>query len=97
MDSGISADVAEAEEAPPESIQEKYDSLTEAKPQGSLSMNAAETPMEAASAPAPESRAAAEWKLYAGLDHTFADCSESTNHEARTATLRQFIEKRRVS
>lgn len=33
-----------------------------------------------------------EWKLYAGLDHTFADCSESTNHEARTATLRQFIE-----
>ena len=68
MDSGISADVAEAEEAPPESIQEKYDSLTEAKPQGSLSMNAAETPMEAASAPAPESRAAAEWKLYAGED-----------------------------
>lgn len=33
-----------------------------------------------------------EWKLYAELDHTFAECSETTNLEARTALLRQFIE-----
>lgn len=33
-----------------------------------------------------------EWKLYAELDATFAECSESTNLEARTALLRQFIE-----
>jgi len=33
-----------------------------------------------------------EWKLYAELDPTFAECSESTNLEARTALLRQFIE-----
>lgn len=33
-----------------------------------------------------------EWKLYAQLDHTFAECSESTNLEARTALIRQFIE-----
>ena len=33
-----------------------------------------------------------EWKLYAQLDPTFAECSESTNLEARTALLRQFIE-----
>ena len=33
-----------------------------------------------------------EWKLYAQLDPTFAECSESTNLEARMALLRQFIE-----
>ena len=33
-----------------------------------------------------------EWKLYAELDQTFAECSESTNLDARTALLRQFIE-----
>ena len=33
-----------------------------------------------------------EWKLYAQLDPTFAECSDSTNLEARTALLRQFIE-----
>ncbi|MBR0543885.1 MAG: hypothetical protein IIW98_05455, partial [Bacteroidaceae bacterium] len=33
-----------------------------------------------------------EWKLYAQLDHTFAECSESTNIDARTALIRQFIE-----
>lgn len=33
-----------------------------------------------------------EWKLYAELDPTFAECSESTNLEARTTLLRQFIE-----
>ena len=33
-----------------------------------------------------------EWKLYAELDSTFAECSESTNLAARTALLRQFIE-----
>ena len=33
-----------------------------------------------------------EWKLYAELDPTFAECSESTNLDARTAMLRQFIE-----
>ena len=33
-----------------------------------------------------------EWKLYAELDSTFVECSESTNLEARTALLRQFIE-----
>lgn len=33
-----------------------------------------------------------EWKIYAPLDPTFADCSESTNREARTAMLRQIIE-----
>lgn len=33
-----------------------------------------------------------EWKLYAELDSTFAECSESTNLEARTVTLRQLIE-----
>ena len=33
-----------------------------------------------------------EWKLYAELDPTFIECSESTNLEARTALLRQFIE-----
>lgn len=33
-----------------------------------------------------------EWKLYAELDPTFVECSESTNLEARTALLRQFIE-----
>lgn len=33
-----------------------------------------------------------EWKLYAELDPTFAECSESTNLEARTALIRQFIE-----
>ena len=33
-----------------------------------------------------------EWKLYAQLDPTFAECSESTNLDARTALLRQFIE-----
>ena len=33
-----------------------------------------------------------EWKLYAQLDPTFSECSESTNLDARTATLRQFIE-----
>ena len=33
-----------------------------------------------------------EWKLYAELDPTFAECSESTNLDARTALLRQFIE-----
>ena len=34
-----------------------------------------------------------EWKLYAELDPSFAECSESTNLDARTALLRQFIEK----
>ena len=33
-----------------------------------------------------------EWKLYAQLDPTFIECSDSTNLEARTALLRQFIE-----
>lgn len=33
-----------------------------------------------------------EWKLYAELDPTFAECSETTNLDARTALLRQFIE-----
>ncbi len=33
-----------------------------------------------------------EWKLYAELDPTFAKCSDSTNLEARTTQLRQFIE-----
>ena len=33
-----------------------------------------------------------EWKLYADLDPTFAECSENTNLDARTALLRQFIE-----
>lgn len=33
-----------------------------------------------------------EWMLYAQLDPTFGECSESTNLEARTAMLRQFIE-----
>ena len=33
-----------------------------------------------------------EWMLYAQLDPTFSECSESTNLEARTAMLRQFIE-----
>lgn len=33
-----------------------------------------------------------EWKLYAELAPTFAECSESTNLDARTAMLRQFIE-----
>ena len=33
-----------------------------------------------------------EWKLYAQLDPTFAECSESTNLAARTSMLRQFIE-----
>ena len=33
-----------------------------------------------------------EWKLYAELDPTFAECSESTNLDARAAMLRQFIE-----
>ena len=33
-----------------------------------------------------------EWKLYAQLDPTFVECSESTNLDARTALLRQFIE-----
>ena len=33
-----------------------------------------------------------EWKLYSELDSTFDECSESTNADARTATLRQFIE-----
>ncbi len=33
-----------------------------------------------------------EWKIYADLDPTFIECSESTNLDARTALLRQFIE-----
>ncbi len=33
-----------------------------------------------------------EWKLYAQLDPTFVECSESTNLDARTALIRQFIE-----
>ena len=33
-----------------------------------------------------------EWKLYAELDPTFVECSESTNLEARQTLLRQFIE-----
>ncbi|MBP5393937.1 MAG: hypothetical protein J6Y59_08995 [Bacteroidaceae bacterium] len=33
-----------------------------------------------------------EWKIYANLDPTFVECSESTNLDARTALLRQFIE-----
>ncbi len=33
-----------------------------------------------------------EWKLYAQLDSTFAECSESTNLNARTSLLLQFIE-----
>ncbi len=33
-----------------------------------------------------------EWKLYSSLDPTFAECSESTNLDARTALIRQFIE-----
>ena len=33
-----------------------------------------------------------EWKLFAQLDPTFGECSESTNLEARTSMLRQFIE-----
>lgn len=33
-----------------------------------------------------------EWALYAELDSMFAECSETTNLDARTALLRQFIE-----
>ncbi len=33
-----------------------------------------------------------EWKLYSQLDPTFVECSESTNLDARTALIRQFIE-----
>lgn len=33
-----------------------------------------------------------EWQLYAKLDQSFAECSESTNLEARQAMLRQLIE-----
>lgn len=33
-----------------------------------------------------------EWALYAQLDPTFVKCSESTNLDARTVLLRQFIE-----
>ena len=33
-----------------------------------------------------------EWQLYAQLDQSFAECSESTNLEARQAMLRQLIE-----
>jgi DNA repair exonuclease SbcCD ATPase subunit len=33
-----------------------------------------------------------EWKLYAQLDSTFAECSESTDLNARTSLLLQFIE-----
>ena len=33
-----------------------------------------------------------EWELYAELDPTFAECSESTNLDARTTLLCQFIE-----
>ena len=33
-----------------------------------------------------------EWKLYSELDPTFAECSESTNLDARAALIRQFIE-----
>lgn len=33
-----------------------------------------------------------EWKLYATLDPTFTECSDSTNLDARTILLQQFIE-----
>lgn len=38
----------------------------------------------------------AEWQHYAHLDRSLADCSSSTNREARTATMRQLIEKTSV-
>lgn len=33
-----------------------------------------------------------EWNIFSSLDRTFAECSPSTNLEARTAMLRQLIE-----
>ena len=33
-----------------------------------------------------------EWSVFSSLDRTFAECSPSTNPEARTAMLRQLIE-----
>lgn len=33
-----------------------------------------------------------EWGMYKGLDRSFADCSPSTNLEARTGMIRQLIE-----
>ncbi len=35
---------------------------------------------------------AGQWQMYAHLDRSFADCSPSTNHEARTEMLRLLIE-----
>ncbi len=33
-----------------------------------------------------------QWQMYAHLDRSFADCSPSTNHEARTEMLRLLVE-----
>lgn len=38
----------------------------------------------------------AEWQHYVHLDRSLADCSRSTNREARTAIMRQLIEKTSV-
>ncbi len=35
---------------------------------------------------------AGQWRMYAHLDRSFADCSPSTNHEARTEMLRLLVE-----
>lgn len=37
-----------------------------------------------------------EWHLFSSLDRSFIECSPSTNREARTAMLRQLIEKTTV-
>lgn len=37
-----------------------------------------------------------EWQNFASLDRSFAECSHSTNREARTAMMRQLIEKTTV-
>lgn len=34
-----------------------------------------------------------EWRTFSRLDNSFAECSSSTNREARTAMIRQLIEK----
>ena len=37
-----------------------------------------------------------EWQIFSQLDRSFAECSPSTNREARTAMIRQLIEKTTV-
>ena len=38
----------------------------------------------------------AEWRTFSSLDRTFIECSASTNRQARTAMMRQLIEKTTV-